>query len=383
MKGKKWVLISVLSFFLSFIGLLGLSSPVSAFSFGVSRSFGWSNSSDQYIGSTYGSNIDIYYNPTDGTRRYYFVQGISGTTNRSIYLAGGTQPSAGTVTSIRLVPNQDIPANSLIALDIRMYGRYSLISGFSTSGFTSLISQQCEDNLVHTYHDSSSLDYTFDRNSDLTCHLLVYTSSAISNTQYLTFSGQLIEVDPTQSFGLSLNAGSYINMITESGAGGSSGLTQADKDFLAQQFASIVISGTSDSADIIDKLDEVIQSNQDNIDAINNPEWRDDERQELDDAQDDASDTAYDESAAAQSTATNLLAVVGQFVTTLTNAQPTNCNINGNLIPHLPLGNLNLCQNSPPSAITALGSLILIAFVVSMAYHVVKRMLALIGSFQR
>lgn len=109
---------------------------------------------------------------------------------------------------------------------------------------------------------------------------------------------------------------------------------------------------------------------------------RESEKEEYEDQADENEQTANDESSAAQGSATSLLAVVGQFIGVLTSAQPTNCNLNGNLIPHLPLGQLNLCQNSPPAAITILGSLLLIAFVVPLAYHTVKRMLALIGSFQ-
>lgn len=106
------------------------------------------------------------------------------------------------------------------------------------------------------------------------------------------------------------------------------------------------------------------------------------EKEEYEDQAEENETSINSDSSAAQSTATSLLGVVGQFISTLTSAQPTNCNLNGNLIPHLPLGNLDLCQNSPPAAITLLGSLVLIAFVVPLAYHTVKRMLALIGSFQ-
>lgn len=114
--------------------------------------------------------------------------------------------------------------------------------------------------------------------------------------------------------------------------------------------------------------------------AIDNA--RESEKDEYEEQAQETEDTANDESSAAQGTATTLLSVVGQFIGVLTSAQPTNCNLNGNLVPHLPLGQLNLCQNSPPAAITILGSLLLIAFVVPLAYHTVKRMLSLIGSFQ-
>lgn len=133
-----------------------------------------------------------------------------------------------------------------------------------------------------------------------------------------------------------------------------------------------------------ESIDSVKDSVDDLNDTIKNQGAQDraDEKEEYQDQAEDVEDDINSDSSAAQGTATTLLSVVGQFITTLTSAQPTNCNLNGDLIPHLPLGNLNLCQNSPPPAITALGSLLLIAFVVPLAYHTVKRMLALIGSFQ-
>lgn len=109
---------------------------------------------------------------------------------------------------------------------------------------------------------------------------------------------------------------------------------------------------------------------------------REDEKSQYEEQSEEVQDQLESDSSAAQGTATSLLSVVGQFIGVLTSAQPTNCNIDGSLIPHLPLGNLNLCTHSPPPVITIIGSLLLIAFVVPLAYYTVKRMLALIGSFQ-
>lgn len=90
-----------------------------------------------------------------------------------------------------------------------------------------------------------------------------------------------------------------------------------------------------------------------------------------------------DASSAAESTGQSLLSILTQFLSVLTNAQATDCYLDATLIPHLSVPRLNLCANSPPPAIVALGSLLLIAFVVPLAYHLVKRLLALIGEFQR
>lgn len=146
---------------------------------------------------------------------------------------------------------------------------------------------------------------------------------------------------------------------------------------------------------VVDKLDQQtevieregadIRSSIDNLSiSIMNQynDYMEDQKAEYEAQADANEDTINDDSSAAQSTATSLLSVVGQFIGALTSAQPTSCVLNGNLIPHLPLGQLDLCQNNPPAVITIIGSLILIAVVVPLAFHAVKRMLALIGSFQ-
>lgn len=131
-----------------------------------------------------------------------------------------------------------------------------------------------------------------------------------------------------------------------------------------------------------ERVPQSVEAIEENTEAVNNPEYIDQEKEDLENQKQESEDTANDESSEAQDTATSLLDVIVQAISVFSSAQPTSCNIDGSLIPHLPLGTLNLCQNSPPPAITALGSILLIAFVVPLAFHLVKRMLALIGSFQ-
>lgn len=133
----------------------------------------------------------------------------------------------------------------------------------------------------------------------------------------------------------------------------------------------------------IDDVTELVSvPNSDIVDATNNPEYIQNEKEDLENQKQESEDTANDESSGAQDSATSLLDVVIQFISTVSSATPSSCNLDGSLIPHLPLGVLNLCQNSPPPAITALGSILLIGFIVPLCYHLVKRMLGLIGSFQ-
>lgn len=144
------------------------------------------------------------------------------------------------------------------------------------------------------------------------------------------------------------------------------GLTQDDRDWLE----SVMPAGTS-----VSQIEQGVEN------ALNTQSET--EREELQDAQDDAENDSDDSQTAVQGATTSLLAVLGQFITAVTSANATNCNLNGDLIPHVPLGTLNLCSNSPPPAITSLGSLILIAFIIPLAYNTVKMIINLIGEFQR
>lgn len=135
----------------------------------------------------------------------------------------------------------------------------------------------------------------------------------------------------------------------------------------------------TNDAVVLNNIDNSV-NNVDN--SVNNPDYIQQEKDDLENQKQESEDTANEESSGAQSSATSLLDVVVQFVSTLTSASPSSCTLDGSLIPHLPLGSLNLCQNSPPPAIVALGSILLIGFVVPLAYNLVKRMLGLIGSFQ-
>lgn len=130
------------------------------------------------------------------------------------------------------------------------------------------------------------------------------------------------------------------------------------------------------------KPSDIVEAINENTESVDNPEYIQQEKEDLENQKQESEDTAEDSSSAAQDTATSLLNVIVQTIGVFSSASPTSCSINGDLIPHLPLGNLNLCQHSPPPAITALGSILLLGFVVPLAYHLVKRMLALIGSFQ-
>lgn len=77
---------------------------------------------------------------------------------------------------------------------------------------------------------------------------------------------------------------------------------------------------------------------------------------------------------------TNLLGIFTSFVSAITAAGATNCNITANW-GHLNLGVLNLCRDTPPAFVQVIGSIILIVILVPCAYWLVMRILSEIRSF--
>lgn len=107
----------------------------------------------------------------------------------------------------------------------------------------------------------------------------------------------------------------------------------------------------------------------------------DEDRQNMEDQQSDSQDSSDDSQEEAESTGTTLLAAFSSFVTAITNASPSNCNLLMNM-GNLNLGNVNLCQLSPPPAFQAIGSIFLILFCVPLSIATARKVINLFRSFQ-
>lgn len=299
--------------------------------------------------------------------------GTVGTTFPNSYSIGVNAPGSNGGTLYTINPSfaagNGIPANSIALFNIRfVVPGYS--NNFEFSGF-----QGVSNGSIVDYNCVTNVYINNDRVADMTCALWVYYPSYTENTVIRTNVFYR-----AAGLSVSVNGAGYVTL--KDGAGGVSAsdlATQIDRltSLIPVQVDRIVTIERQ-----IRELLENIEASQGEAleEALANE--REAEKEEYEDQADENEQTANQESSAAQSTATSLLSVVGQFIGVLTSAQPTNCNLNGDLIPHLPLGNLNLCQHNPPAVITIIGTLILIAIIVPLAYHVVKRMLSLIGSFQ-
>lgn len=77
----------------------------------------------------------------------------------------------------------------------------------------------------------------------------------------------------------------------------------------------------------------------------------------------------------------SLISAIGGFVSSITSASPSNCNINGNM-GNFDLGNIDLCANPVPSYIQIISSFILISLCIPFAIVMFNRFISLFRSFQ-
>lgn len=128
-------------------------------------------------------------------------------------------------------------------------------------------------------------------------------------------------------------------------------------------------------------LDSISSEQQDTNDKLDR-EWEQeqDDRDNIEQQSSDVNDAAESSSEDATEAGTTLLAAFSAFVTAITNASPSNCNIDMDL-GNLDLGVVNLCQLSLPPALSAIGSILLIAFCVPLSIATATKMIRLFRSF--
>ena len=90
--------------------------------------------------------------------------------------------------------------------------------------------------------------------------------------------------------------------------------------------------------------------------------------------------TASDITGTDNQNTTNLIGLFSSFVTAMGNASSTNCNFDGDF-GNLDLGQMNFCRDNPPAIVQVIGSLVLIAVFVPLAYFLVNRIIAEVRSF--
>lgn len=133
--------------------------------------------------------------------------------------------------------------------------------------------------------------------------------------------------------------------------------------------------------DIIDAQSDAQAEQEETNDKLDR-EWQQEQndRDDLTDQQQDISDDADDSAQQAETAGTTLLGAFSSFVGALTNASPTNCVIDMDM-GNLDLGEVDLCQLSPPQPIPTIASIMLIAFCVPLSLATATKMINLFRSF--
>ena len=356
-----------LAIFLAVFGCVIFSTSASAWSFGTP---GAASILDSIVNNpgTYATKHDA---TGTGTTR---VDSYSASGRIIMTYSPGGSGNQGYVQDLSVKTGLNIPANSIGRLNFIIEGNGDTIidvNPFNLQG-DDILQQNCD--VLASKRDSNNLE----KPTKLYCSVLIYK---ITRGTTLTFSANLFGFT-NSGFKIFLPTNYNWIEVTDDSGGGNVNISQIETDvqniLVQAQNSNLLL---NDIKTLLNQVKTQGQAQQQTIEtAIQNA--LDDEKDDYEQQSQDNETTINSDSSAAQGAATTLLGVVGQFISTLTSAQPTNCNLDGSLIPHLNLGTLNLCTYQMPAALTVLGSLVLIAFVVPLAYHTVKRMLALIGSFQ-
>lgn len=136
------------------------------------------------------------------------------------------------------------------------------------------------------------------------------------------------------------------------------------------------------------------QSNQQHADAQAQKEATDEQTQQqadqyneqmdgMNNAQSSANTDSNAQSAQAQTKGTTLLQAVIDFFGAITSASASNCSINGDIMNGFSLGSIDLCSLSMPPAVSTIGSIISLGFLVSLSWFTATRLINTIKEFQK
>lgn len=320
-----------------------------------------SYSGSSYINSTgcslvYNNGGSITFNTDNGGCHI----GMSGISNISgvRYLA------------IRFSPDLQIPANSIVAitLKIKTDSSYPQVGWTTKSlGYSLIDSSMGEYGTNYSYfYFSQAISGEIDLFPSTFFGNFSFLDMSVSSISYTTLDYQPTRGQITQL----QNTLSEINL--------NSGTTNANLEIIRDRLGT-----TNSNLEIIrGKLDDITSNSDRTADAIEEQQQQDEEdRENMENQQNDTSTSASDSQADAEATGTTLLAAFSSFVSALTSAQPSDCNIDMDL-GNLDLGVVNLCRLSLPQPFHTIASIMLILFFVPLSISTARKVISLFRSFQ-
>lgn len=353
----------------------GISNPVSAYNFGNSGKVLINNGSSLTNGSTStDSYARIYYNPTDGYRNYFFVGGNFVTHN--LVLTGNNVLSGGTVTEIHTKLNSALPASSLFHFSLRISRAGSIgtstasFNGFYANSNWTLLDSDCQ---AYETTQASQSGIDSEISTGTICQFYGYSKNSISD---ITLAGNIFTFNAEGVVAI-LQGVDYVQISNDSGGSGSIDLTTLENN--VSTILATLRQNNTINADIyydVEDIKELLEGLDTSIEnAVNNPEYIQQEKEDLEDAESDAESSAEDASNDAETETQSLMQAIGSIIDVFRNAEPTNCKIPFNLGRGFNGGEIDLC-NAPNEVKTIIQTILAIPITLAVL-HVAHSMLML------
>lgn len=156
----------------------------------------------------------------------------------------------------------------------------------------------------------------------------------------------------------------------------------ATRDKPMINLATVGIYGPQPFIDYTQQLEEIKDAIENGSDAGEVlQQQREEDKQDMQDAQGDASTDGADSQSQATGQGQTLLQAFISFVQAITSASPGNCNLDMDT-GFIDFGTVNLCSLNPPPAFQVISSIVVIGFAVPLSINASKKMIELFRSFQ-
>lgn len=322
--------------FIPVLAIILMSHNVSAYSYGSSASYPLK------------SCVSAIGNPVQK-----YITGVTGNGGCSMIQDGQTGGIGGWVTSASIVFNNTIPAPALITLE------------FTVNGSSTINSFEAQNAVL--------LNYDVEKYTDnLATFHVIATYYISSNTNNIYWSTDMFWVAGNAR--INVSRASVVLLFNDITAEQLTALQNALTTKLQSIDANIVIGDQrlmaiynllNEQGNSLDEIkDNVGERNQKEYDSVDNIDGQ----------------SASDIPGTDNQNTTNLIGIFSSFVSALGNASSTNCNFDGDF-GNLDLGQMNFCRDDPPQIVQVIGSLVLIAVFVPLAYFLVNRIISEIRSF--
>lgn len=254
---------------------------------------------------------------------------------------------------------QDIPANSLVSLDITYTYHSNTYS--SNMYYYGLAFRDSRPLLYDSCSNINNSDYIIPGQAQaigtFTCHYVFHQSSPSHIIESVPGSHIVVPVAGWQ------NSGEYFNIVIHQPKVSvltNDGLSDDDRTWLEN-----VLSTTGgEVSQVVQELQE--QKAQDQQD-----------RQDLENQQSDTEDSGEEAGQQISNASGNLITIIGNFFNILQHPNTSDCTIDGDM-GHMDLGQIDLCQLPVPPAIGVIATILMIGVIIPVVISIINTLSELI-----